>query len=253
VQQWRNVRDTSAALLFFQLATALAGIGFAGDFAQLVALGSIFAFSRDQEREADDIGFDLMVQGGYDPHEAAKIWKGLLDEREASETPERFIFFSTHPATKERLRTLRTMADKWAAGGKGGLTGGDEYFAVVGPFRKDWLGDELEKHDFKSTQVVLDRLTASGKNISELHFFRGELCRLRSDEGDKELAIKNYKKALGAGNPPSEIYRSLGLMQWRVGRHDDARSSFKQYLQVKPDAHDCLIIKSYIDELEKKP
>ncbi|HXG29141.1 MAG TPA: M48 family metalloprotease [Nevskiales bacterium] len=42
-------------------------------------------FSRDAEREADEIGFDLATAAGYDAREAAKLWQALLRERDQEE------------------------------------------------------------------------------------------------------------------------------------------------------------------------
>jgi len=37
---------------------------------------SIAAFSREHEREADQVGVDLMVKSGYDPRQARQAWRG---------------------------------------------------------------------------------------------------------------------------------------------------------------------------------
>jgi predicted Zn-dependent protease len=116
LKQWRSVRDTSSVLIFFQLAAAGAGVGFAGDMAQLIALAGIFAYSRDQEREADDIGFELMANAGYDFHEAANIWQALIEEHEAADHPDQFILFASHPSTQERVKIRRQVRGK-APGG----------------------------------------------------------------------------------------------------------------------------------------
>jgi predicted Zn-dependent protease len=103
LQQWRTVRNTSNVLSFLSLATAAAGVGFAGDLAQLIAMGAIFAYSRDQEREADDIGFEMMAHVGYEPVQASRIWGDLLaEEGEAGEKSGKSIFFAAHPTTKDR-------------------------------------------------------------------------------------------------------------------------------------------------------
>ena len=116
VQQWRTVRNTSSVLAFFSLATACAGVGYVGDLATLAAVGGIFAFSRDQEREADDIGFEIMAKAGYDPREAPKIWGALMAEDKAGGKSGKSIFFATHPSSEERLETLHGLAEKTSKG-----------------------------------------------------------------------------------------------------------------------------------------
>ncbi|MDX1431160.1 MAG: M48 family metalloprotease [Gammaproteobacteria bacterium] len=68
-------------------------------------------YSRDQEREADDVGQQLMLAAGYDPAGLSR----LLDVIARSETLDDAAdtgsdFFSTHPATAERVSTTRAHA-----------------------------------------------------------------------------------------------------------------------------------------------
>jgi predicted Zn-dependent protease len=249
LQQWRTVRTTSSALAFFSLATAAAGVGFAGDLAQLIAIGAIFAYSRDQEREADEIGFEMMAKAGYDPVQASAIWGYLLAEEEAGGKPSKSIFFSTHPTTSERIATLRDMADK-AAKARGSWTEGrEEYLNTTKPFRKDWFREEVQKGNYNASMVFLNRLLKEQNDSAEVHFFLGELYRLRGEKDDCENACSEYQKALKLGNPPPEIYRSLGVVCLRMGKAKEACDSFEEYLKVNPDASDRQIIESYINRL----
>ena len=187
---------TSSALIFVQIVAAGAGVGFAGDIASLVAVAGIFAYSRDMEREADDIGFDLMADAGYDFHEAANIWQALIEERDAADQPDQFILFASHPTTGERVKTMRKMADQQESQGRSGESYQREYLDATRPFRGKWLKNELRKRDFPASQVVLKHLFNSGDRPGELHYYQGELYRMRGQEGDMEKAIASYQKAL---------------------------------------------------------
>ena len=249
LQQWRTVRNTSTALAFLSLATAAAGVGFAGDMAQLVALGAIFAYSRDQEREADHIGFELIAKAGYEPAQASKIWADLLAEEEAGGKQAKSYFFATHPTTSERIATLRELADKTAKTRSSWSDGRIEYLNAITPFRKEWLDEEVHKGNYNGSLVLLNRLLKGQDDSAALHFFLGELYRLRGEDGDCENACSEYQKALELRDPPSEIYRSLGVVHLRRGEVKEARESFEEYLIVNPDASDRQIIESYIDRL----
>ena len=39
---------------------------------------SLSSYSRDHEREADKIGFELVKNAGFNPHGFPKIWKNLV-------------------------------------------------------------------------------------------------------------------------------------------------------------------------------
>lgn len=249
LQQWRTVRNTSTALAFFSLATAAAGVGFAGDLAQLIAIGAIFAYSRDQEREADDIGFELLAKAGYEPVQASKIWGDLLAEEEASGKSGQSVFFATHPTTSERIATLKELAEKTAKPRSSWTTGQEEYLRATTPFRKEWLREEVQKANYNGSMVLLNRLLKDQGDSPEVHFFLGELYRLRGETDDCESARAEYQKALDLGNPPPELYRSLGVVCLRMGKAKEARESFEEYLKVDPDASDRQIIESYINRL----
>lgn len=100
-----------------------------GDASGLVALASEGSetllrqkFSRDTEREADDIGWDLLVLANIDPRGMIDFFRTMQSELEKSAATAAvdggLSFLSTHPATSERIERLEA---KWKAlpAGKG--------------------------------------------------------------------------------------------------------------------------------------
>ncbi len=247
VQRWRSIRNKTDSMAFFTVTTRMAGLGFVGDLADLAAMASVMAFSRDHERESDDIGFDLMVKAGYAAEEAPKIWMALEAERDAAgaETPS--VFFSSHPATDERLATLQARASAQAGRGN---TGSKPYAAAIRRYRSAWLRDEVRKRDFEGTRIVLANLLEAGHPAGEIHYFEGELYRLRGDDGDMKQAIGSYRKALASKGAPAETHRALGLMYWKSNQPSLARKSFRAYLAAAPKAEDRAMVNSYIQQLK---
>lgn len=250
LQQWRNLRNTTDALVFFQLATSAAGIGYVGDLSRLAAVAGVLAFSRDQEREADDIGFDRVVDAGYDPRESPKIWEAVIAEQKAADQPEHFIFLSTHPATEERANKLHSLATASHLNESELVRHREQYVDAVRRFRANWLRDELDKRDFEATQVILDRLFETGSAPGELHFFQGELYRLRNKGDDLAKAISEYHRALRSRQVPPETHRALGILYWRNGDTKDARVHFQHYLKANPSASDQQLIEAYLVQIE---
>jgi beta-barrel assembly-enhancing protease len=77
--------------------------------AQIVAGGALARFSREAEREADELGIRAMAAAGYNPIGMATMFEELLEHRQGS--PGRVEqFFSTHPLTEERVREARNRA-----------------------------------------------------------------------------------------------------------------------------------------------
>lgn len=243
LQRWREVRAAVDSLIFVQFATAVVGLGLVGLAAQFATLGSLLAYSRDQEREADRLGFAMMADAGYRRSEAARIWESLIAEKDADEDSETPAFFTTHPTDEERSETLRALTDDDAAG----ETGRETYRAATGPFRVAWLRDELRQRNFARFAVMLETLLADAPDSGELLFFKGEMLRLRGGEDDPETAIEAYRLALAGTGAPAETQRSLGLVYRSLERDAEARAAFEAYLEARPDAPDRRMIRSYLE------
>ncbi|MEE8187601.1 MAG: M48 family metalloprotease [Kiloniellales bacterium] len=248
IQQWRDARAKTDALAFFQLATALAGVPVVGMVVQIATMAGHFGFTRDQERESDRLGFEMMVQAGYDPREAAKVWEALLEEKDASDEPKKLIFFSTHPASEEREKTLAKMAEE--LGDNGGLVGKDKLAAVTSIYRGKWLRDELRHRDYPRLEVVIKQQIESWGQQGTLHYFQGELYRLRGEEEDAAKAVAAYQEALSTNDPPAQTHRALGLVYWSMDRPAEARAAFENYLLADPAADDRPMIESYIQQIK---
>ena len=250
LQLWRNARSTTDILGVFSVLTAGAGVGIAGSLVQLVGVMSIYAYSRDNEREADEVGFELMVKAGYDPREASLVWEGLMKEKEASKESAPAIFFASHPPTEERIETLKGLAQKDMVSGKQYDVGSERFLATTMPIRGMLLRDELRRHEFAQSQTLLDRLIQGGAGLGELHYYQGELYRLRAGEGDEAKAVQAYQKALEVGGAPVETHRALGLLFFKAGDKANARAAFDRYLVVHPQATDQEMIRFYLRQLE---
>jgi predicted Zn-dependent protease len=77
--------------------------------AQIIAGGALARFSRDAEREADNIGIQAMAAAGYNPNGMASMFEELLEHQQSQ--PSRVEqFFATHPLTTDRIRDARSRA-----------------------------------------------------------------------------------------------------------------------------------------------
>jgi predicted Zn-dependent protease len=130
----RNKVNTTGFLMVFDLAAAGAGVGVGVDPRGLISLAndigaySLIAYTRDQERDADDGGFKRATSLGYSPNEASAIWEAMIAENKADPNFSRSAFFSDHPGEEERVANNTKLA------------------AQIAPTRTDWVTNEDAFH-----------------------------------------------------------------------------------------------------------
>jgi predicted Zn-dependent protease len=209
--------------------------GAVNSLAQLALTASGLAYGREQEREADRIGVELMASAGYAPLEAARVWSQLLEEARAEQSLERSVLFATHPPAEEREQLLIEAA----AGVTGGRVGKEAYREMLAPYRTAFLRDEILRGRYGETLVLLERMPQDG----EVLFYKGEAYRMRESLDD---ALGAYRAAETLDGAPPELHRSLGLVLRRRGEKSEAMRAFARYLELKPDASDAELVRTYL-------
>jgi predicted Zn-dependent protease len=83
--------------------------------ARLMAGGVFLKFSRDDEREADRIGAQIMRRAGWNANGMIELFEIL--QREATRDPGRVeLFFSSHPSPGDRIARLQAEVGRGASG-----------------------------------------------------------------------------------------------------------------------------------------
>ncbi len=241
-----RLRDMKARSAFGQF---MGMFGLVGLMAQLATLASAFGFSRDQERQADEVGTLLMRRGGYDTREAAKVWANLVAEMQAAgdtSAASGGAMFATHPGASERSATLLTLA----GGDSGGYVGEAEYAAQLAPIRGKLLEEEVRRNRPAESLTLLTRMLARQPQDAELLATRAELYRLRATGDDADKALADLQAATQTGKEPATAHRALGQLHQAQGRREAARTAFQTYLQRSPQAADAALIQQTIEDLK---
>jgi len=245
LERWRDVRTKSNFSAFLGLGLAAAGVGYIGPIADLALVASLFAFSREQEEEADEIGLNLMADAGYTPTASPEVWDQLLAEFKGS-TAERdkSVLFATHPLPEKRLATLKQRAA--ARGGDSGERGKDAFRAKLATIRPMLVADELALRQYGRSEIVFDQLLADAPDDGLLWYAKGEIYRFRAGDDDANRALSAYARALQSEGAPAEIHRSIMLMELRVGARERAQEAYYAYARLRPDATDLEMLRALL-------
>jgi len=248
VQRQRDLIDKAGANMIVGSMLGAAGIP-AGPLVTLALIGSVYSYSRDNEREADEVGARLMAGAGYDVREAAALWTNIVAERkDDDEEKSKSVFFATHPEPEERQAKLEALAKELNPAEP--VRHEPEFRAVFALHLLGYLRDELNLRHYVKFGNLLDRIENENPAPGEIKFMRGEMYRLRAKEGDDKKALESYTAAEGLHGAPHELLRSLGVVQSHLGDKAAARESYGKYLELEPDAEDREVIRVMIKQDE---
>ena len=242
IQRMRDIKSSAAAGQFLAL------FGLAGVVGQVALMASMFAYSRDQEREADRVGLTLMRREGYEPLEAPRVWSNLLlemDARRDRDPGRNSALFATHPSPEERQVELKRLAETAA----GGRKSREAWESLIKPHRRGWLADEVKRGQHEESIAFLTRMMNDAPAQPEYAFARGEIYRLRGAPTDLDAALADFQAAAGMGSEPPETHRGMGLIYRARKQFLEAKASLQRYLETAPDAPDSPMIKAYIEEI----
>ncbi len=117
--------DERKKALLMQIGGMLAAIAASavdGDAAAAVMMGSQtatmnsnMAFSRNNEREADRVGMQIMNQAGYDPRAMPRFFATMNQKSQMNQTANQFLpsFIRSHPLSNERLSESQSRAQRY--------------------------------------------------------------------------------------------------------------------------------------------
>ena len=119
--------DERKKALLMQIGGMLAAIAASavdGDAAAAVMMGSqtatmnsSMAFSRNNERDADRVGMQIMNQAGYDPRAMPRFFATMNQKSQLNQTANQFLpsFVRSHPLSNERLSESQSRAQRYDA------------------------------------------------------------------------------------------------------------------------------------------
>ena len=268
VKFFRDLKNKTAFYTTFSVTAG--GVGGAyGDLASILgAVGvqaAIYGYSKDNEREADEIGFKAIAEAGYDVTETPKLFKHLQDNFDKEKKNEPF-FFGTHPRLKERIDSYEELIKDTVIKESYSLVerrvNREEFLKYTHSLVLDNSLLDISKGRFETAKAgirkYLDYEPESAKGYyylaeAYLHQFeQPENKKLKDKEtkGEKKVKAKEFLlRAIKLDQSFALAYKSLGLMYMKDNSKDEAWQNLERYLELSPDAADRLYVENYLKRL----
>lgn len=271
LESWRATKSRAAGVLALQVVVTVAAAGAAvnsgsyqsandimraansiNDIIYLSSVAAYFSYSRDNESEADRLGFQRMVKAGYAPNAAVTIWRAQIAETQASsfkkvrEDQARANIFNSHPLSVDRVAVLQTLA---TAAPPAKASDRKAYRAVIRPHLAAWLKDDLRRRDYGESLALIERLESLGEDQGVLGFYRGEAYRQRREGDDLAKARQAYAIAGTHADAPLATWRILGDLATQAGDKAAAKTAYETYLVRAPNAQDRWLIEANLKKL----
>ena len=248
LKAWLDAKARTDLMALLSIGLAVGGVPGGGDIfniTQLLHAGIMAKHSRDNEREADEIGLDALIKAGYDPDEAPKVWENIIKEMELGENKKPPAFLASHPNPKERIKNLQEQT-------KGNSKierkkNKKNLKKIIHPYLKKWIRNEIRVNNkIEQTEFVFSKVFNDTNNLYLLKFYQGEIYRLKKDEEQNKKAIKLYRDSIKENKDFPDAYRELGLLLLKENKNNEAKEKLKKYVDLAPNAKDVEIVKSYI-------
>jgi predicted Zn-dependent protease len=211
---------------------------------------AVSGHGRASESEADVIGLEYLVKGGYDPREAPRTFEQLLKEYGDQGTVQNF-FYGDHPTNKARIEKLSDLTrSKYSQDleSRNLITNTTEFkqrthelVVLVGQM-------DYERKRFQTASTMFEKALQVKPDDPVPHYWLGKIAL---ETGREDQAIAHLTTALSGEKKPIEAYRELGLAYYKKRDAAKAIEAFEQYLKVAPHAKDAERIKKSIEDLKR--
>ena len=189
-----------------------------------VAQQSMLAFSRDEERIADDMGVDLMARAGLDPNAFTDVFEQMRDMSDAFESrvnPTRV----NHPLTAERLKNVREKIANVKIKKQNKTT--------IAKQNADYELVRAKLIGYLDTSAgVLTQYPYSDKSDGAL--YARAIANMRG--GNLDAARTGARTLLSRNDRSPYFYELLGDIEFQFGHYDDSVVAYEKSLELLPNA-----------------
>jgi predicted Zn-dependent protease len=225
-KQLEKSKLTSVATVIAALAAVLIGGGAAAPLLTGVMAGSqsaMLAYSREDEAEADTLGFKWMSAAHYDPHYMMTVFQKMNRQRwfEGDDVP---VYLKTHPELADRIVNLAHLIDSHHIPDRESTPPTPAF-----TFFKERLM-VLYGNPQRLKRELLIRLSQEPDNASD----RYALALVYKRLGDGPKALEAYQKAMALAPNNDQIKRDLAIFYYESRQPQAAQTLFQELLRRNP-------------------
>ncbi len=266
IKFFRDIKNKTAFYNTFSVTTAGLGVGVVNILGTYGTLAAIYGYSRDNEREADENGFKMMLTAGYDVSEALKIFKHLQENFDKEKKDEPF-FFGTHPRLQERIDNYEslikeTISDKAYFQDRKAVNE-KEFIEITHELVLNNALLDISLGRFGTAKVGVRKYLEHEPNSAKGYYYLAEIYMHQFEQPEnkklkdketkeqkKEKAIEFYHKAIELDQAFPLPYKALGIIYFKDSKKEQAKEKLSKYLELNPDADDKLYVENYLKKLE---
>jgi predicted Zn-dependent protease len=208
------------------VAALLLGAGPAGLVGPLAAGQSIsLAYSREDERQADQIGMEILTRAGYG---GSGFLDAMLKMRAASWWGPQQVptYLTTHPGADERIVYL----DTWVAMNPAKADASRK----MDPYSFDKAKSRAMAL-FEEPAIARNKLESLAREQPENAAFQYGLALVLARLGQRETAMTRAEKALGQKPFDPDVMAIAGRLYFETGKSGKALQSLQAALQADPE------------------
>lgn len=190
-----------------------------------IARQSILSFSRDEERVADDMGFDLMVRAGFNPNGFIDVFSQMNDMTSVTESKMNPNSIN-HPLTSERLKNMREKLKSDAIKNK--------------KFKTD-SADTIQRYDLIRAKLVgyldsFERVKTLYPNTdkSNAAIYARAIANMRG--GNLGGALVGAKTLVSRHPKNPYFYELVGDIEFANGHYDDSIDAYNRALELRQNS-----------------
>ncbi|MFH0845544.1 MAG: M48 family metalloprotease [Pseudomonadota bacterium] len=212
------------------MAGMLAGMLIGGKAANAIITGTVAAgiqtqlhYSRNDERQADQLGFKYMNKAGFDSSKMITVLK-KIEQGQIFGTDRVPAYLLTHPSGPERMSNIDVLLSGYTPGSENRESA---TFRELFPFFQTTIRAKDKQPEAAEKQFKME--LEKDPDSSLAHFGLGIVEKERSEYGP---AINHFKKALMKKPESVPILRNLGEAYQLKGQYEKAVETLEKVLET---------------------